>query len=375
VVDFTVQFIAELLLRRGLRWLIPAVPVLGLPPQTLTSFCTVDPPAVPTFTSTDTNALLQLQFGPAFDVALEKMRDLVLNQLWYEVCQCTSVATPAAPTPAAPPAGTPVATDPYVKAQTMCGFIGTTTMSTSIAAGGGNFGDFIIANYPNLRFMRLHYVRESDGVGPHQNSTLQVVWGNGSPVFFEAFQTFPPDGIWRTLDIPMRPGYTTVNSIGLLSTSDSTDNFNLYAELFCGSPGTGEAGCCPPDPALMATMEIILKQVNLIQRQAAPFGYVPGATHAGLNGLGQFDVADLVGARITVTDFPSSTYGTSAGVPPLWWNLGWFNWGTDDGFLPREWLTQEETLSLPPAAGVYTKFAFSLNPGVVVQLVELKREP
>jgi len=40
----------------------------------------------------------------------------------------------------------------------------------------------------------------------------------------------------------------------------------------------------PPDPSMQAQLDQLMAMVTLIQRQAAPFGYVPGAIQPHWNG-------------------------------------------------------------------------------------------
>lgn len=107
VVDYSSGLIAAILASKGLNWLIPVIPLAGLPPLVLSVFCGADPPALPTFTSAETNALLQLQFGPDFDSGLSKLSDLILHTIWYDACQCNSGSLTAYPV-VTPPAGTPI---------------------------------------------------------------------------------------------------------------------------------------------------------------------------------------------------------------------------------------------------------------------------
>jgi len=48
-----------------------------------------------------------------------------------------------------------------------------------------------------------------------------------------------------------------------------------------------------------------MAMVTLIQRQAAPFGYVPGAIHAGLTGTGVIAIQGLIGCKVDITTLPT----------------------------------------------------------------------
>jgi len=156
----------------------------------------------------------------------------------------------------------------------------------------------------------------------------------------------------------------------------------LRADFLCDAPGTTVGPCCPPDPILTGLimqlaqqLALVSRDLTLVQRQAVPFGYVPGANHTGLSGAGELAIADLLGARVTITATTPGTIGSSAGNPERLFGAGYVQWGSADGFTPRVWLDQVETLTFPPYAGAYTLLAYSLPPGVVVDILELEREP
>jgi len=157
----------------------------------------------------------------------------------------------------------------------------------------------------------------------------------------------------------------------------STDLYTVTTDIYCagGAPGVPTGGCCPPDPAVGILVGQVLELATLIQRQAVPFAYVPGDAHVGISGTGELAVQGLIGARVVVTDTLGGTIGSDEGNPDFQWGLGWINWGTVDGYLARERLESNTTLSLPWACGAYTRLAYSLAPGVEVTIVELEREP
>jgi len=55
---------------------------------------------------------------------------------------------------------------------------------------------------------------------------------------------------------------------------------------------------------MQAQLDQLMAMVTLIQRQAAPFGYVPGAIHAGLTGTGVIAIQGLIGCK-SVTTLPT----------------------------------------------------------------------
>lgn len=148
----------------------------------------------------------------------------------------------------------------------------------------------------------------------------------------------------------------------------------VLMEYCGGSTPTTVVGNCGPDPSTVALLNQIYGLLQLIQRQAAPFGYVTGASHTGLTTSGELTVADLLGVKITVTTIPGYV-GSESGDPDEYFDIGWFAWGSTDGFSAREFITHSPQLSLPADAGLYTRLGYTLHPGVVVTVEELIREP
>jgi hypothetical protein len=152
-----------------------------------------------------------------------------------------------------------------------------------------------------------------------------------------------------------------------------TDTVSLTLTCPGGSGGSFVTPCVT-DPATMALLEQILQYVTLIQRQAVPFAYVAGTVHSGLTGSGTIAVQGLIGAIVEITSTLGDTIGEAAGDPPFLYSAGWLNWGSVDGYIPRQFLEATTTLSLPPEAGAYTSLNYSLPPGVTVTITELSRE-
>src|ERR1041385_294066 len=201
VVDVTSTWIGLQLAEAGASWLNPAIALLTLPPLIVSNFCSTDPPAQPTFTAAERDALLNLTVGADLVSGLVKFGDLVFNMAWFQLCQCSSVATPAAPAPNAPPSGTPFPIVVQAAAQQICGTIGPTTTPDPVTAIGNNAGAFFYSTYPTRQFFRIHAIRVPVGIGPHEPETLTIFWGlNGSPVRNDTVATFPPDGAWHTFD-------------------------------------------------------------------------------------------------------------------------------------------------------------------------------
>jgi hypothetical protein len=227
----------------------------------------------------------------------------------------------------------------------------------------------------------MSMINPDDGTAPSADhgANMALYWQDAAGV-----ETF---GFFK--DYVRPAGYASVTasvpadkvSFRVYSSSNSVDlvNYNdipITVEFFCGAGGGGLAPvpCCPPDPSLTAMLASIATAVELIQRQVAPFATVDGAAHAGLTGEGRIDVQGLLGVRVDLTTVPGYQ-GVQAGDVDAIYNAGWINWGDPSSFRPREWIQTSPTLSTPPLAGMYTRLSYSLNPGFVATITEVKREP
>jgi hypothetical protein len=124
--------------------------------------------------------------------------------------------------------------------------------------------------------------------------------------------------------------------------------------------------------SLQQTVASQLALTTLIQRYDTPFAYQRGAVHVGLVGEGSFPIPRSVGAQIEVT----------SGAPPLvlpgnpdyWWNIGWMSILGPDGLLEERRIARQSTTWMPAQMQQATSFAWSLRPGVVINMRELYAE-
>jgi hypothetical protein len=374
VVDYTAGLIAAIFATYDIAWLIPIIPLVGLAPLTLSSFCAADPPAVPTFTSAETNALLQLTFGSDFDSGLAKVRDLILNAIWYDACQCTSGSL-APLTPPTPPTGTPITQFPVAPTNQPCQSTEYTSTffltSASINRSGPSINTGIVPTA--IRYK------------------MRPVWQNTNPgVFTWAFKQLDQSGATQrtdtfTLTYPNVSFDATVAAIpnfreiallqSYVSGSNGQSIEHSVVEFWCGAaPGSAQTPCCPPDPATQSYLDNILQLVTLIQRQIVPFAYVPGNVHTGLSGAGVLAIHGLLGIKIEITTDPTNL-GVEGTSPSLLFDRGFFTWGSPDGYPQSERLERTNQISLPCRASAFSELAYDLHPGVVVTITELVREP
>lgn len=399
---------AASLLTPALSWLAPYMP--WMPPFTLnmSDFCELEPPANITITTED---LLGLIGGGSFSVALlagEKIAQLVHILLWYAFCRCIDQAAPTAPTyPTAPtplpivnppgivalPGGAPCRTDVFhfdgpasSSIQTAVGQTppaGTTGVQITITGATTDWDTLIdiIYNSAGDHSITGYIERFTQARNYAPDPTVSQVWLRSSDsvhtnVAFKTANLGPYFFVW-------------FHRNGSGGTGAGQGYADLTLEWYCGgatpgNPGTNFTPCasCPPDPYLSAQLQRLFQQldylqsqIDLIQRQDVPFAYVPGSLHENLSGAGELDVSGVIGATVTITATMPGTIGSEVGNPEHLFGAGWIQWGSADGYGPRVWLDQVATLSLPDSAGAYTVLAYSLPPGVVVDILELVREP
>lgn len=370
--------IATLLEQSGNPWLEFAAALLTLPELVLSTFCATDPPAMPTFTSAESSALLNVTFGPDLTSGLAKFADLVRNLAWQQYCQCTSGAL-VVPPPVTPPAGTPIYQAPPAPSGQPCFTFnntspGVTAFNNSSYAFGGGSNNVAIPNVTAVRItttavaasgghkFAMNIFGSSDGgVGaalPNQSHTFTGLSGTEYVLVANPF----PD--WRWF-------YANIVAVG---TQAGTTSFtDIKFDLFCGGalPGVQQP-CCPPDPATQSSLDLILKMVTLTQRQLAPFAYIHGEVDAGLSGNGSIGCFGILGVKVDITTAPSRL-GLTGGDPVTVWDAGWINIGTPDGFGPRQFITSDPFVIMPVSAAA-TVIGYSIPDDVVVTITQLVME-
>lgn len=396
--------IAALLNNVPTPWAVGLAAFIGHITYNLSTFCTVDPPTLPTFTALDGVDLLNV-YDPVRNVpAAAKFQDLVGYYLWFQVCHCDSVVTPAPAAAPAEPAGFPQLNPSVAPPVTESNACFSTTRLIRIAdvplvAGAGsnawNLTPYMMT--PNGVQVQAYVgatIAAADfppGAVRFRSTTRTISGGpatlvSGGQVKYEDSPThalgfggidLAPNGQSATSSMRTVVGAPTLVTIQWDFQPALTNlEFELTLEFFCTtSPGSEPVTpCCPPDPILDGQLQQILGLVTLIQRQLAPFSYIGSTAHAGLTGNGSIAVQGLIGARFQITA-DSDVQGELAGDPTVRSEVGWFNWGNADGVTAREFLNANQQLSFPAAAGQYTAIHYSLGVGVTLTITELEREP
>lgn len=350
----------------------------------LSTFCTTDPPAMPTITSDDVFALLNPIQVEQYAAAIGKFNALVLNYLWPQLCICASDPQPSVPT--APTGITSVSYNPpqlpsYPSGQPCL----TLTRSGIIPSGNSTVNVGLVPLPSGASYATLDAVFEAETLTVNGQGFGLNFWGYDSNGTFQSS--------WLTAGQSRTAGVTTTikSAAGSKASSAITQgqivlsatnlpaalNFSMTVNVYCGTQPGGSGAVpnpCPPDPLVQSLLEQIKSMVTLIQRQHVPFAYVQSTLHSGLTGSGEISVADLIGAIVTVT-----AHGTNTGVeladPDVLFEAGWFSWGNADGFAPRTFINCSPQISLPDSAGQYTRIAYTLPVGTTISIRELTREP
>jgi hypothetical protein len=371
----------------------------------LNQFCPNDPPDMPTITVDDVAAILNPAVIDQFIPARQKFQDWLTHLLWIQACQCN-----AGPQPAAPSVPTAIAnfdanpaTGPAVGYGGHCldvqargvDYSGVTPLHD--ATGHANYyalTQFLLApNGPSLSVDNtgLRLIPTFRVPANVQSFTLQVHAYGPAPNDQSIFVEF-----WNASGVRVANAGANIAApnTNYTITGNNLTSSALYCAVYivqqdaeaaicitdleltfdgpCGSPAT--MPCCPPDESLNAQIAQILGYVQLIQRQNAPFGYIRSTSHEALSGDGHIDVQGLLGCIVQLDTIPSQV-GSTDGDELAYHGVGWINWVSPDGALPREWISASPQISLPRAAGQYARISYSFSPGVVAHIVELVREP
>ncbi len=125
--------------------------------------------------------------------------------------------------------------------------------------------------------------------------------------------------------------------------------------------------------ALASIGTTIRAQVNLIQRQSVPFGYIVGVAHSALSGIGDFPVQGLIGVSVSF-DLISDAHAPIAGDPLTYHQIGKVSIGTAQGW-ERSWMPTHSPYLILPITGAITKVGYAFPDGIVATITELVREP
>lgn len=378
-VALTVPAIAALLNNIPTIWAVPFAAYLGLINYDLTTFCASDPPPVPNITAADAAALLTVLDPIGHTQAVAKFEQLVGAYAWHSLCDCDAVPTPPPPAAPAAPPGLPQINPPAVAPPqlpaTPC-FV-TPAFTRGVNAAGGNWPFASGLGLGGRGITSLQMVIHTTVVqAPGWSTTFmvqQMTINNNVTTVVRTDNIEVPAGQDMTVVLPMMAGVDKVQFIQGGGTGGGITNGSVLQNYFCGGTYPGSTLTpCPPDTVAQGLLQQILELVKLIQRQKAPFAYVPGTRHNGLTGNGQFAVQGLLGVSVILATLPPYL-GNLAGDPPELFDVGYVTLGTADGWHRSVRIDHSPTLVLP-IEGSETLLGYSLSPGVVVDVLELRRE-
>lgn len=393
-ITITWEYMASLLPAQ-LSALAPFMPYIKpVAINSVSAFCSVDPPGWPSLTGLTFAAVLAGGEVGAGLVVADALAQILLNSFWYGACECTSMTTPAPPTPPTlptiPSLNPPIVVQP--PASGTCGRYGPGTATLNLSTEMENLIPQGALTGPGSITFSSGAVPVPTGVktytlsidpGPLLSGGLHTL--DVYVVHWTAAGTFVKQDIYHanagtprvdTATVGTTVAFMTVNANGYNDGGVAhAMTVSAALDFYCAqTPLTPLSPCCPPDPLLEGILTQILNLVTLIQRQAAPFAYVYGANHTGLTGHGSFAVGQLLGVSVDVTTIPSWG-GRIDGSPVEYFDLGFVTLGTADGYEVSRRIDHDGSLVLPPSAGAFTAVGYTLEPGVVVDIRELVREP
>lgn len=403
---FTAGALASLLNNKGGAWAMVAAPLLGVLTYQAEALCEADPPADPNLTSEDYLALLKLTDWPAVQTALAKLGDLAKIAIWYEMCECKTITTPAFPPGLLlPPAG---ATVQPVGPAAPCY---TATRLYDIQHGSNrDSSKFFVDLFPPIAPSQLiAYPDRWDGsarfiprpanwkkarisaytLSPGHPSQLVhgflLPWEMKNDAFgpFGSFNHFLEvarrDDMDDWSDTNVGPIWSldpTFPYMSLQAFKDPTDAglelmVQVTLEAWCEDTGTLPSPC-GADPAVLALLQQILQLLTVVQRNGVPFAYAPHSEHAGLTGNGEVTVSETIAATITLTTLPVG-YGMAEGHPDVVFDAGYIAFGNAEGFGPPQRIRTSPMFVRVPTDT--TRIGYSLGPGIVATIKRHAAEP
>jgi hypothetical protein len=367
-------------------WAIPIAAYIGLVTYDLANFCTTDPPAVPTITAADFIAVISIADPVAHILAVQKFQQLIGAFFWYQVCQCDSVATPAAPSAPAAPANLPTVNPPAA--------VGVQTNQPCVVFDSGNFG-FTDPRGGGLNLLGIHDFNVHPGnalPAGVQSFRATLTWTGTQPAIGWQIVSGPgPTQAGATSRASESVTFTSGVSrvlIGTLGTdpfvwgqatdqsTTSTSTYRFVLELFCGGgPSLPTPNCgCVPDAQSVGLLSSIYQLLTTVQRYKAPFAYIRGPTHSGVSGTGATAISRLIGYQLAVTARPGA-HRESGGNPSYIYDLGWVSVSDADGMIEEKRLTRDNMLWFPQLGQLATSFNYFLQSGVTISWTELQPEP
>jgi hypothetical protein len=370
----------------------------------LSTMCTTDPPALVTMTGADMVALVGGPVSTDYFTAVAKFYTFIKYWAWFQLCECSTVVTPAPAAAPAAPSGLPQLNPPIAPP------IGSTPCLDVTARAdvrnwqynmaGAHYYDFTTALMGSLPRVPVTATITGDSTasslpagatGRQVTVTLSGYTDTTIPhstifqlVFYKAdgTNTGGPGVNMLTSDGPAPQVVTyTIPADRVSVQAFAAQNAGVTGSVpftvevaFQCAPATVQQPCCPPDPVATGLLSQILTAVTLMQRQLVPFAYISGTAHAGLTGTGTITVQGLLGVRIDLTTIPATLVQDNS-TPPFVFSAGWVSVEDANGFIDETRAHAQHQVWTPRIASDATVVGYSFVPGVVATITELQREP
>lgn len=358
--------------------------------------CGTDPPPDPGLTQVDIlDALNVLEPFVALP-AQAKIKDWFLHRYWWQICQCSSVATPPPPVPSNPntPVGIGTGAPSGGAPQPCWTGSGPVLYSSTVQNGSEWTAPWLSDSGPGIpttirgRPFTLSVpppgtTSVSWDLQPLPGNVRSTWWlgvgqaGGGFGMFVGQLDSAGDPATWRATH-PITPGpndgYLVEISPFVVGSDVWTAGWTGTLSFNCESspPNSIVQPCCPPDPLLSIKLDQLLGLVLDLYGRPGASGignYTKGTVHAGLSGSGSIPVHGRVGVLVDITAQASAP--VLPGNPPYLFDQGWLSVLTPDGFIDEKRLTRTQQIWLPALFPISTQFGYFFNPGVTATVTEL----
>jgi len=327
-------------------------PIIGsLISISVNNYCSTDPPADPGLTAQDVENAILIPPNANTLSAQAKIVQWFESQYWHQICECTSVPTPAPGTPSNPGGATSNPGLPGAGSTAPCWNVQQdikVPAGPGIGPGGIDVGNLLLpsssptitvtppgqTNAPSCtaqtvqagaNTLQMTMIVNAQG-GAGSVYAVQFDFWNSSGTHLSSF-TSSINGVGTGSNSPVEvftlPSGTAYWSADAFTTGNSFDATVKFS-FFCSGTGPGglSTPCCPPDPLLEGKLDLLIQLVKSIQIASPSTAWTDGAVHSALSGNGSFVFSGKPsGIRFNVTT-PPSPASIIPGTPNFYWDMG-----------------------------------------------------
>lgn len=371
---------------------------------TIASYCATDPPADPGLTAGILEDAVRIPPTLTTFQSIQKCIQWFESRYWYQICQCTSTATPA---PSAPSNPGQVSTNPGLPTQsTACWNVSipfnldapfnlSFSTYTDLTRQGLPAGDQVTvsATTPTTGF-NVTAVSVPSGITNVKLThvlDVPVQASSGSVQFFmQAYKAdgtvdgtnglealyFGPAGPNTIIDFRQTLDPVATHWAVYVRNNDTiAHSGTIGIEFFCPAGTSVGQQCCAPDPLLEGLLQQILQYAEAIYAgiPVPVTSFAESTVHSGLTGNGSITFADLpIALKVVLTTIPSWV-GVESGSPNFYFDVGFLTLTTSEGGYEQVRISlQQQIVTVPLLAG---SLGFTLKNGVVASITELVRGP